>query len=87
MMETPSYLWIVVVDCPLAVLLFAIVCLFIYLKVEIPKILEFFTSVSLIKFGLWTMSVVVLYWNYYLTSEVLGIFTFVFHFGMVLEGE
>ena len=86
MTETSPYLWIIVVDCPLAVLLFAIVCSLICLKVKIPNILEFLTSVYLIKFGIWTMLTIALYWNYYSAYEFLGILTFILHAGMVLEG-
>ncbi|NIO23153.1 MAG: DUF1405 domain-containing protein [Candidatus Aenigmarchaeota archaeon] len=84
--EAPAYLWIVILDCPIAVLLFAIVCAFIYLKLEVPNVLEFFTSVYLIKFGVWTMLVLVLYWNYYSADAVIGASTFLLHVGMVLEG-
>lgn len=84
--ETPLYLWVVVLDCPIAVLLFAIVCALIYLKVEVPKILEFFTSAYIIKYGIWTLLAITLYWNYYVTNETLGILTFLLHVGMVLEG-
>lgn len=84
--ETPPYLWIVLLDCPIAVLLFSIVCVLIYLKVKVPEILKFFTSAYLVKFGIWTMVVIALYWNYYSADAILGILTFLLHCGMVLEG-
>ena len=84
--ETPFYLWLVVVDCPIAVFLFAVLCTLLYLRVEVPDVLEFFTSVCLIKFGIWTLLVMILYWNYYMENEILGMMIFVLHLGMVLEG-
>ncbi len=84
--ETPFYLWLVVVDCPVAVFLFAVLCVLLYFRIEVPDALTFFTSAYLIKFGIWTMLVIILYWNYYVWNEVLGILIFVLHFGMVLEG-
>jgi len=86
MMENPPHLWLIVLDCPIAVLLFAIICAYVLLRLDVPDALEFFTSVYLIKFAVWTMLVIALYWNYYLTDEILGVSTFILHAGMVLEG-
>jgi len=84
--ENPPHLWLIVLDCPIAVLLFAIICAFLLLRLEIPDALQFFTSVYLVKFAAWTMLVIALYWNYYLADEILGISTFLLHAGMVIEG-
>jgi uncharacterized membrane protein YpjA len=84
--ETPSYLWLVVLDCPIAVLLFAFVCALLCLRTEVPNAFKFFTSAYVIKYGIWTVITLILYWNYYVANETLGILTLVLHVGMVAEG-
>ncbi len=84
----PSFIWVIVADCPLAVLLFSWVC-YLYLRGKrIPNLLLFFTSVYMIKYGLWTLSAIYLYWNHYLSGmdQIIAILNFILHTGLILEG-
>ncbi|MEM2954923.1 MAG: DUF1405 domain-containing protein [Candidatus Nanoarchaeia archaeon] len=86
--ETHPILWLLVLDCPIAVLLFAFVCGLFYFGKNPPEILKIITSVYVIKYGFWTMLAIFLYWNYYigLVNQILGVSTFILHLGMVIEG-
>lgn len=86
LMDFSPLFWIVIIDSPLSVLLFAVVCLLIYFKKNVPDLLKLLTSVYVIKYGMWTMIVIGLYWSYYSYDAVLGVLNFILHFGMVLEG-
>jgi len=86
LMDFSPLFWIVILDSPISVLLFAIVCLLIYFKKNVPDLLKFFTSAYVIKYGLWTMIVIILYWNYYSFDVTIGIVNFILHFGMIVEG-
>ncbi len=82
------FLWPVVADCPLAVLLFSGVC-FLYLSGrKVPGLLVLFTSAYMIKYGVWTLSAVFLYWGWYATpwDQIIGSMNFALHCGLILEG-
>lgn len=88
LMDSSPLLWIVILDSPISVLLFAVVCVMIYFRKKIPDLLKFLASAYAIKYGVWTILAIWLYWGNYLVFEdqIMGIFNFFLHFGMVLEG-
>ncbi|MEE9323392.1 MAG: DUF1405 domain-containing protein [Candidatus Aenigmarchaeota archaeon] len=88
LMGSSPLLWIVILDSPISVLLFALVCVMIYLRKRVPDILKFLASVYVIKYGIWTMLAIYLYWNTYVVFEdqVVGVLNLFLHFGMILEG-
>ena len=88
MASHPAYLWVLVIDCPIAVLLFSFICLLYLLKRKVHDLLAFFASVYMIKYGIWTLSAILLYWNFYPAGidQSIAILNFVLHAGLVLEG-
>ncbi|MCK4531744.1 MAG: DUF1405 domain-containing protein [Candidatus Aenigmarchaeota archaeon] len=88
LMDSSPLLWIVILDSPISVLLFAVVCVMIYFRKKIPDLLKFLASAYAIKYGVWTMLAIWLYWGNYLVFEdqVVGVINFFLHFGMVVEG-
>lgn len=88
LMYSSPFLWIVILDSPISVLLFALVCFFIYFGKKTPDMLKFLASVYVIKYGIWTMLAISLYWSNYVIfgDQVIGILNFFLHGGMVLEG-
>lgn len=84
----PPFLWPVVADCPVAVLLFSGICILYLFRRRVPDLLVFFTSAYMIKYGIWTISAIFLYWGWYATpwDQVMGVINFVLHCGLVLEG-
>lgn len=84
--ETPTHLWLLVIDCPLYVLLFSVILLFRLLKDSLPEILKFITCVGLFKYGLWTMLVLLLYYGFFFSVDpILSSFLFVSHLFMAIE--
>lgn len=88
MSDSTPLLWIVIIDSPLSVLLFAALCALILLGRKPPETLKYLSAVYLIKYGSWTMIVIALYWQNYVAggTELLGAVNFLLHFGMILEG-
>jgi uncharacterized membrane protein YpjA len=86
--DSSQFLWVVILDSPISVLLFALVCFMIYFRKNIPDLLKFLASVYVIKYGIWTMLAISLYWSNYVIfgDQVIGILNFFLHGGMVLEG-
>ncbi|MBN2042585.1 MAG: DUF1405 domain-containing protein [Candidatus Aenigmarchaeota archaeon] len=84
----PPYLWPIVMDCPVAVLLFSVICIFYLAKRKFHNLLVFFTSVYMIKYGLWTLTAIVLYWNFYMPGidQTIAALNFILHTGLILEG-
>ena len=81
---TPLYLLIFVPDCPLYVLL-AIPLLLKWVKNDAYS---FLVSVGMIKYGLWTVFVLLFHWDVYSLPDYLLV-TIIFiigHLGMALEG-
>ena len=84
---SPFYLWIFIIDCPLYVVLFALICFLLYEKREVSEWLRFLTAVGLIKYGLWTGIVIILYRDYFFAANpLLYALLFPLHIGMILEG-
>jgi uncharacterized membrane protein YpjA len=88
LMDSSPLLWIVILDSPISVLLFSVVCFLMIFRKRVPELLKLIASVYVIKYGLWTMITIYLYWSNYVIFEdqVIGIFNFFLHFGMILEG-
>jgi len=87
LIETPFYLWIFVIDSPLPVLLYAIVCFLICFNKNLPRVLVYLTIVGLIKYGIWTILAVILNFNYFFKiNPILYSVIAITHFGMILEG-
>ena len=81
---TPLPLLIFVPDCPLYVFL----ALLIILGAVKSDIFSFIVSVGMVKYGLWTVFVLLYYSSYYFAPSMLAI-TIIFvlgHLGMALEG-
>ncbi|MFH0948906.1 MAG: DUF1405 domain-containing protein [Candidatus Aenigmatarchaeota archaeon] len=84
---TPAYLLIFTLDSPLPVLLFGIICLVLYFKKQPPGTLVFLCIVGMIKYGLWTALVILLFWDYFFAmSPVIYSMNFPLHIGMIIEG-
>lgn len=78
--HTPWYLWLLVIDCPLFVLLFIIA------YAARSDLFRFFTSVGLFKYGLWTVFVILILYPLFIEWDpVLYPLILVLHIGMMLE--
>lgn len=88
LMDSSPLLWIVILDSPIAVLLFAIVSFLLYFRKSVPELLKLLASAYVIKYGLWTMFAIWLYWGNYVggQEQAIGIFNFFLHLGMIIEG-
>ncbi|MFA6214167.1 MAG: DUF1405 domain-containing protein [Candidatus Micrarchaeia archaeon] len=82
--ETPTHLLIFVPDCPLYVFL----ALLILLGLVKNDIFSFIVSIGMVKYGLWTVFVLIFHSGYYFSPGMIGISAvFVIgHIGMALEG-
>ncbi len=84
---TSPLTWIFIIDCPLYVLLFSVLCLMKLKSKTIPTWLLFLTSVGLVKYGLWTGLVIWLYSAHFFSiSPAMYSILFPLHIGMILEG-
>jgi len=85
---SPPALWIVIMDSPLSVLLFSIMCLLFYFRKKVPEAFKFLAAAYVIKYGAWTMLTLYLYWANYaaFNDQVIGVLDFILHLGMVIEG-
>ncbi len=88
LMASPPALWIVIIDSPLSVLLFSIVCLLLYFRKGIPETFKLLAAAYVIKYGFWTMLTLWLYWVNYAVfgDQVVGGLDFILHLGMAVEG-
>ena len=77
--NTNPLLWLLVIDCPLAAV-FYLIWLFGFKN----KYFELLARLSLIKYGLWTLFVVLTSWDYFNSKYVFVII--LFHLGMIIEG-
>lgn len=85
-LSTPWHLWIVTIDSPMAVLLFAACCILLWRKAGLPEFLKLITAAYLAKYGLWTMIVIAMYWDYFSAYQPgINVLNFFLHFGMILE--
>lgn len=84
--ETPQWMWLIVIDCPLQVLLFSIVLSFELLRRPLPDVLKFLNAVGLVKYGFWTIIVVLVHFNYFFSiNPVVYGMILPMHVGMTLE--
>jgi len=85
--QTNPLLWILVIDCPLQALLFAIVLILTDAEKD-PGLLIPFTAAGSLKYGIWTMFVILFQADYFLVgAAALGyIVLFIAHIGQSLEG-
>lgn len=83
---TPSQMWLLVIDCPLYVLLFALVLVCLLLKFQLPDVLKFIIFVGLIKYGGWTVLVILLHSSLFFSVDAaMYCFLLVSHAGMMVE--
>lgn len=81
---TPAQLLVFVPDCPFYVLLF----LLVILRIIRSDAFSFLVSAGMVKYGVWTVFVLLFHWQYYSAPDMLAV-TIVFilgHIGMALEG-
>jgi len=85
--QTAPALWLLVIDCPLQALLFAIV-LFLAVCGKGSNFLTAFTAAGSLKYGIWTMFVILFHGDYFLAGSLAFGYSllFVSHFGQFLEG-
>lgn len=81
---TPQNLWFFVPDCPL----FVFLGLLVMLKFVKNDFFSFFASCGMVKYGLWTISVMLFHFRHYLLSDVfsVSVIFIIGHIIMVLEG-
>ena len=85
LLGTDFFLWLIVIDCPLQVFLFAVI-LFFESRHPLPDIVKFFNLVGLLKYGFWTVFVIFLYSDIFLKIDALGYGLRAFlHVGMAFE--
>ena len=80
----PQYLAVFVPDCPLYVFL-TLIILFGIIRNEI---FSFIVSIGMVKYGLWTVFVLLFHPGYYFTSDIfnMSVLLVLGHLGMALEG-
>ncbi|VVB73639.1 Uncharacterised protein [uncultured archaeon] len=85
--ETAPALWLLVVDCPLQALLFAAV-IFLAASGKGSDLLTAFTAAGSLKYGLWTMFVILFHGDYFLVGSLALGYSLIFlaHVGQFLEG-
>jgi uncharacterized membrane protein YpjA len=83
---TPWYLWPVVPDSPGSTLLFAVALILLYFGKK-KDWLSFLACASVIKYGLWTMFVIVYFPDHFLTPTTKEFYYLMFflHLGMVIQ--
>lgn len=84
--SSPWYLWIFIPDSPNAVLLFAIALALLRMKCKF-KLINALAFVDLIKVGIWTLFVFLIYRDYYFSPAGFEFTSILFalHLGMVIE--
>lgn len=82
----PLKYWIFVPDSPLSVLIFSL-SIFLILAGKKKNILSFAACVYVMKYGFWTMFVILFYSEHFLSPSNAPFYwlMFVLHFGMLLE--
>jgi uncharacterized membrane protein YpjA len=83
---SPLWLWIFIPDSPNSTLLFSL-AIFLILMGRGSSTLSALGSVYVMKYGLWTMFVILYYSEYFLSPPLTGYYWLMFwlHFGMVIE--
>lgn len=82
---TPLQFWIFTPDCPGAVFLFLIWALLIALKLP-NEGFRVIAITALIKYGIWTVSVIGLLWIEHGINNLENVMLFVSHIGMLIQG-
>lgn len=84
--STVPYLWIFVADSPIATLLIA-TSLFLYLRGNHSGLVDALAAIANIKYGLWTVFVLLFYFDTFFSSNPLPMYLFllVSHFLMFLQ--
>lgn len=73
--------WVLIIDCPLFALLFALILLF-----DIKNaFFNFFVSTGLIKYGAWTVFVILLLWDQFILISAMYPYLLIAHFFMIFE--
>ncbi len=86
LIETPFYLWVFVLDSPIPVLLFALIGIYFLLNKKIPQILVLLSFFGLVKYGIWTVLVLLLFWKeFMLASPFIYSLNLPLHIGMIVE--
>ncbi|MCX8202389.1 MAG: DUF1405 domain-containing protein [Candidatus Micrarchaeota archaeon] len=81
--------WILIIDCPLQALLVGLIFLDLSIENNLNtfKNLRNFAAVGSIKYGLWTMFVILFYYEFFLGSDFITYsILFLAHLGLFLEG-
>jgi uncharacterized membrane protein YpjA len=85
LLRTPWWALVFVPDCPLFTFLFAVALVGIRLGKR-WTLFNALTTVGLIKYGLWTITVWVLYWSVGYRATTESVLMTIAHVGMALEG-
>jgi len=82
---SPLYLWPFIPDSPFFTLMYVII-LILYIFGRRYNSLDIFAFIGLNKVGIWTLFVLLLYYDYYFSPETLGLRALIFflHIGMIL---
>jgi uncharacterized membrane protein YpjA len=85
--STPPYLWLFVPDCPFYLMLFTIALVLVIFGFE-SKLFSYIAAVGMMKYGIWTILALLLYGNYFFSSQLFPLSSalFILHMGMFAEG-
>ncbi|NUN11635.1 DUF1405 domain-containing protein [Candidatus Micrarchaeota archaeon] len=83
LLSTNPLLWLLVIDCPL----FALMAAITYWK-KTPDWFKQLTAIGCLKYGLWTVIVIIGFSNYYFTPETALLYAalLIAHFGLAVQG-
>lgn len=83
---TPILFWLFVIDCPFYTLLLALIFLASVFELR-SKEVNFLVSAGAIKYGIWTLSVLLYFGNYFFAPELFmeSSILFILHIGLILE--
>ena len=86
LMASNPLFWPLITDCPNATFFFVIVALLIYSKKKNDDF-TFFASANMVKYGIWTMAILMYHRDYFFAPERYLLYSgiFVTHFFLVLE--
>ncbi len=86
LMASNPLLWPLITDCPNASFLFAVAAYLIYSRRKKDDF-SFFASANMVKYGIWTMAILIYHRDYFFAPERYLLYSaiFVTHFFLVLE--
>ena len=88
--EWSPLFWMLIIDCPLQAFLVGtfFICSSVQKKGGILELVAKFASVGSIKYGIWTVFVILFYSNYFLTGGEAGMYYLLLfaHLGLLIEG-